>query len=97
MEENNQVILQILEERTPLYNVYSDLLTSSQYALLKAMANEILTEQPTLSRLAATYHLGAASTVKRSLEALESKRLIYYEEGKYSLLDVFLMRWIQRQ
>jgi AAA+ ATPase superfamily predicted ATPase len=96
-QDVNIIILQIMEERTPLYQIYRDLLTSSQYSLLKALAIEGQTEQPTSSGFVTKYQLGAISTVKRSLEALENKHLIFNEEGKYFLMDVFLMRWLQRQ
>jgi hypothetical protein len=43
------------------------------------------------------YKLGAASSVTRALEALEAKDLILFENNSYSLTDIFLMRWFQRQ
>ena len=95
-QDVNMIILQLLDERTPLYQIYRDLLTSLQYSLLKALAIEGQTEQPT-SSFVDTHQLGAVSAVKRSLEALENKHLVFYEDGKYYLLDVFLMRWLQRQ
>jgi len=95
--EVNRIIIQLMEERTPLYQIYRDLLTSSQYALLKALAIEGQTEQPTSTGFVTTYQLGAVSTVKRSLEALVNKNIVFYEDGKYHLIDIFLMRWLQRQ
>ena len=84
-----------MQERTPLYQVYRDLLTSQQFNLLKALAKEIHTEQPTSAGFIKDHQLGAASTVKRSLDSLENKTLIFTEDGKYSLPDIFLMRWLQ--
>jgi uncharacterized protein len=97
IEEVKQATLQILEERAPLYQVYKNMLTSSQYALLKAIAMEIIVEKPNSSAFLTRYKLGAASSVIRSLEALETKELIFFENNSYSLTDIFLMRWLQRQ
>jgi uncharacterized protein len=97
MADVKQVMLQILEERTPLYQVYQNMLTASQYALLKAIAMETQIDKPNSSAFLTKYKLGAASSVIRSLEALETKDLIFVENNIYSLTDIFLMRWLQRQ
>jgi uncharacterized protein len=95
--EVKQTSLRILEERTTLYQVYQNVLTVSQYALLKAIAMETFVEKPNASAFNTKYKLGAASSVSRALEALESKDLILFENNCYSLTDIFLMRWLQRQ
>ncbi len=95
--EVKQVTFQILEERAPLYHVFQNMLTASQYALLKAIAHETSIEKHTASSFLTRHKLGAASTVARSLEALETKDLILFENNSYSLSDIFLMRWLQRQ
>lgn len=95
--EVKQITFRILEERTPLYQVYQNVLTVSQYALLKAIAMEKSLEKPNASAFITKYKLGAASSVNRSLEALEAKDLILFENNSYSLTDIFLMRWLQRQ
>jgi len=97
IKDVKQVTMQILEERTPLYQVYQNMLTSSQYALLKAIALETNIDKPNSSAFLTKYKLGAASSVIRSLEALETKDLIFYENNIYSLTDIFLMRWLKRQ
>lgn len=95
--EVKQVTFQILEERTPLYQVYQNMLTVSQYKLLKAIASETYIEKRAASSFLTRYKLGAASSVNRSLEALETKDLILFENNKYFLSDIFLTRWLQRQ
>ncbi|MFA5972007.1 MAG: ATP-binding protein [Lentimicrobiaceae bacterium] len=95
--EVKQITFRILEERTPLYQVYQNVLTVSQYALLNAIAMEKTLEKPNASAFIAKYKLGAASSVNRSLAALEAKDLILFENNSYSLTDIFLMRWLQRQ
>ncbi|NOU45934.1 MAG: ATP-binding protein [Bacteroidales bacterium] len=95
--EAKGVVLSILDERTPLYQVYKNILTVSQYALLMAIAMETSIEKPNASAFLTKYKLGAASSVIRSLESLETKDLILFENKQYALTDVFLMRWLQRQ
>lgn len=94
--EVKKVTYRILEERTPLYQVYQNMLTAAQYSLLEAIAIEINVEKPKASAFLIKYKLGAASTVTRTLDALEAKDLILFENNSYSLNDIFLMRWFQR-
>lgn len=94
--EVNAILLQIMEERTPLYLVYRDLLTKHQFNVLIALSKEVYADQPSSSAFLAEHNLGAASSVQRSLEALLNKNLIFQEDGKYILQEVFLMRWLQR-
>ncbi len=95
--EVKEVALRLLDERTPLYQVYKNILTVSQYTLLMAIAMETSIEKPNASAFLTKYKLGASSTVVRSLESLETKDLIQNENNKYALTDIFLMRWLQRQ
>lgn len=95
--EAKLVIFRILEERAPLYQVYENMLTASQYKLLKAIAKETEIVKPNASGFLAKYGLGAASSVSRSLEALVTRDIIIFENQAYSFADVFLMRWLQRQ
>jgi len=97
INEAKDITFQILQERSPLYQVYSNILTSSQFDLLKAIAKEMNVEKPNASSFITKYKLGAASSVNRSLQALETKDLIQSENNSYSLNDVFLMRWLQRK
>jgi hypothetical protein len=95
VKEVKQTCLHILEERTHIYQVFEELLTTQQMSLLRALAVEIYTEQPTSSVFLSRHSLGAASTVKRSLDTLEVKNMVILEDGKYTLPDVFLMRWLR--
>lgn len=97
ISEVKEVALRLLDERTPLYQVYKNILTVSQYNLLTAIAMETAIEKPNASVFLTKYKLGAASSVMRSLESLETKDLILFENNKYALTDIFLMRWLQRQ
>lgn len=94
-QEIKDICFRILEERTPLYLVFRDLLTRQQFDLLVALAREVYTSQPGSMEFIRKHELGAVSTVNRSLEALLNKSLVFSEDGRYTLPDVFLLRWLR--
>lgn len=89
----------IIKENEGNYYQYRTLLTSSQWHLLKAIANEEKLQQPYNKKFIGQYQLGTAAIVKRSLEALLQKEMIYYnttvEQAYYAVYDKFLLRWLQ--
>lgn len=92
----------ILQEQEPFFFHYRSLLTTQQWKLLKAIAIEKKVFEPTSKYFISNHQLGSPATVLRSLEALQSKELVYqdYEkDGKvyYGLYDVLFQRWMDRQ
>ena len=89
----------ILKDKEGEYYQYRNLLTSSQWHLLKAFAKEEFVYQPYGKTLIARHNLGSPAIVKRTLEALIQKEMIYYnntvEKAYYAVYDKFLMRWLQ--
>lgn len=92
----NVVLFDILKEREPVYYNFRNLLTEQQFLLLKAIAKEGQVRQPTSKDFILKHGLNNASTVQTSLQALINKELIYEEQEKYSVNDVFLSRWLER-
>lgn len=89
----------ILKEQEPFFYHYRSLLTQQQWKLLKAIARDIKVYEPTSKAFVGGHQLGSPATVLRSLEALQSKELIYKEyhgDGKeyYSVYDVLFQRWL---
>ena len=78
---------------------YRNLLPQKQWQVLVAMAKEEFVFEPNSQYFLNKYKLGAAATVKKSLQALIEKELICTIESKnkiaYRVYDVFLLRWIQ--
>jgi len=76
------------------------LLTTAQWNLLKAIAKEGMVYQPTGSEFVGKFQLGNPASVKRSMEALVDKEMVYREsnkEGDYFIVyDCFLSRWLER-
>ena len=95
-ETLHKVLFELLKEREPVYYNYRNLLTDQQFTLLKAIAKEGNVVQPTSSDFMSKYNLSAASTVQTALQALIDKELIYEEQAKYAINDVFLSRWLER-
>lgn len=89
----------ILNDNENIYFQYRNLITTAQWNLLKAIAIEEKVEQPFAQKFINKHNLGTPANVKRSLEALVEKELIYYnasiETPYYETSDKFLMRWMQ--
>lgn len=89
----------LLLENEGTYFQYRNLLTSAQWKLLKAVAHEEKLEQPYSKIFLHKYILGSSAIVKRGIEALIQKEMIYYNvsvsKPYYEVYDKFLMRWMQ--
>ncbi len=72
-------------------------LTINQKALLLAMARSGKDLQPTSSDFIKKNKLSAASTVQRSLAALQEKDIVTNVNGKYFIYDFFLNEWIKKR
>ncbi|MCX8081656.1 MAG: ATP-binding protein [Bacteroidia bacterium] len=84
-----------------IYYQYRNMLTATQWQLLKAIAMEEKVYKPNAAEFIKKYQLGAVSSINRSLEALLNKELIYkatfVPEPYYTLNDKFFLRWLQRK
>jgi len=91
---------QIMREREGVFFQYRNLLTATQWQLLKAMAKEETVEQPYNKKFINAYKLGSSAIVKRSLESLLQKEMLYYNstiaKPYYAVYDKFLMHWLQQ-
>ena len=90
----------LVQEREGNFFQYRNLLTATQWQLLKAIAKEETVTRPYTKEFIGRYQLGSAAIVKRSLESLLQKEMIYYnssiEVPNYAVYDKFLMRWLQQ-
>ncbi len=89
----------LLLEYEDTYLQYRNLLTKGQWRLLWAIASEHTVTQPTAGSFLRQYGLGSPASVKRSLQALEEKEMLYREVTAdttgYRLTDCFLARWLE--
>jgi len=87
---------QVLDEWEGVFYNYRTLLASNQWILLRGIAREKGARQVMGSEFIRKNNLGTPSSVQTALLALQEKRLIYEEEGRWYVADVFLSRWLER-
>jgi len=93
--EVNDTIGAILRENEPIYANYLNLMTLTQYRVLRAIAQDEAVENPTSGQFLAKHGLGAASTVSQAIESLTRKEFVQNESGRLILQDKFLAQWIR--
>jgi hypothetical protein len=90
----------LLKEQESIFFQYRNLLTKWQWKLLKAIAKEDKVTQPTGKDFLGKYFLGNSSSVRRSLQSLTDKEMVFQTSTKdgsfYSVYDCFLSRWLER-
>lgn len=94
-KEVNDTIHIILRENEPIYANYLNLLTTTQYRVLRAIALDGIVENPSSGKFLSAHHLGAASTVSQAVLSLTKKEFIQDDAGKLSVQDKFLAQWIR--
>ncbi len=97
LHQVNNVIFSILAEKAPQYETLMVFLTSNQFNVLKAIAQEGLVEQPQSNAFIQKYELAGASSNKKVLEVLTEKELVYRTPKGYIIYDRFLALWLKRQ
>lgn len=99
IEEAKITAQTILKLNENTYFQYKNLLTAAQWSLLAAIAKEEKVYKPNATSFIQNHQLGTPSSVKRSLDALLSKEIIFYDSSTehpyYRVYDMYLMRWIQ--
>lgn len=89
---------ELLNEQETIFINYRNLLTNSQWKLLKAIAIENRVLTPTSKDFISKYNLGSSAALLRSLDSLRKYELVYSEfdtNGKiyYSVYDVLFQQW----
>jgi uncharacterized protein len=99
LENIQSVCASLLAQNENTWYQYRSLLTKAQWNLLTAIAKEEKVTKPHASQFIKKYDLDSASLIKRGLEALLTKEMVYYytqtKEPFYAVYDKFLMRWLQ--
>lgn len=86
---------EILQENKPVYFNYRKLLTANQWTLLQGIAKEKGARQVMGAAFIKKYDLGTPSSVQTALLALQEKEMIFEDEGRWWVYDVFLSRWLE--
>lgn len=96
-EEFLNVLRLILIENEPFYFEFRSLVTRYQWQLLKAIALSDGAESVTSGDFIRKFSLTNASTVKRGIDSLTEKEMIYKKENRYFVYDLFFSRWLEIQ
>ena len=91
------VIPDILLGFEPFYMEYRSLVTRHQWQLLKAISQSSDNMTVTSGNFIKQFNLTNASTVKRGIETLLAKEMIYKKDGQYFIYDVFFSHWLETQ
>jgi hypothetical protein len=86
----------ILTENEVYYSEYRDLLTKPQWNLLIALAKENGISKVTSSAFLKRHDLSNTATIKRGIQSLLDKKMIYKKDMKYYIYDVFFSKWLER-
>jgi uncharacterized protein len=92
-----EVFRKILLENEPFYFEFRGLVTRYQWQLLKAIANADGAEFVTSGDFIRKFNLTNASTVKRGIDSLTEKEMIYKKGNRYFVYDLFFSRWLEMQ
>jgi hypothetical protein len=91
----DKVYSEILAEKEYIYIGYRSILTKVQYSLLKAIAKERGTDQPTSGEFMKKYNFLQPGTVSRALNSLLTKEMIFKENETSRVYDLFLSKWLE--
>ena len=90
-------LLSILEENEVVYFNYKKLLTNLQFRMLEAIAKDGGVSKPTSKDFVGKYKLGTPSSVKTALTALFKKEMVFQDENKIRVYDIFFAKWLERR
>jgi hypothetical protein len=93
-DDVDKTLIAILKENEPVYASYLNLLTTTQYRVLKAIAQNDGIDNPLSNEFLSKYDLGAASSVSQAIKSLSDKEFVFFSKNRHRLNDVFLAQWI---
>jgi uncharacterized protein len=96
-ENFENVRREILLNREPFYLEQRNLLTHHQWQLLKAIARTDGANTITSGNFIKQNNLTNASTVKRGIDSLLQKELIFRKDENFFIYDVFFFHWLALQ
>ena len=92
----NREIVHLVESRSPQYESLAQFLSSNQFNLLKAIANEGIVAEPTGAKFIREHNMASASIVQSALRGLLEKDIVYRTPRVYIIYDRFMSIWLQR-
>lgn len=95
-QQVNEALLSILADKASQYETFMMFLTDNQKRLLKAVAMEGMVAQPQSLAFAMKHALPSASSIRKALEVLKEKDVLYQTPEGYIVYDRFLDLWLKR-
>ena len=95
-QQVRESILSILNDKSSQYEMLMNFLTNNQLNLLKAIAFEGVVQQPQSNEFIRKHELSSASSIKKALDVLKEKDLVYQSPKGYIVYDRFLDLWLRR-
>jgi hypothetical protein len=86
----------IIKEREYIFYNYRNLLSSLQYSVMIAIAKEGGVSQINSGKFLSKYNLTQPSSVTSAVKSLVEKEMVYFEDGKYQIYDVYFEKWLQK-
>lgn len=96
IDQVNEAVLSVLADKSSQYETFLTFLTDNQASLLKAIAKEGLVAQPQSQEFIGSHHLPSASSIKKALDVLTEKELVYRTAKGYIIYDRFFDIWLKR-
>ncbi len=90
----HETMINIINENESVYANYLNLITSTQFKVLRAIAVDKNVEKPTSQEFINRHQLGAASSVSQAVGSLVDKEFIFETNKGYRMNDVFFANWI---
>ena len=94
-ENYKKVQREILTEREPFYLEHRNMLTRHQWQLMKAIARSDGATMITSGSFIKENGLTNASTIKRGIDSLLQKEMIFKKDENFYVYDVFFSRWLE--
>lgn len=91
----NQVIEELTEEQTPVFQNYLDSMTENQALVAGAIAHEGTVDKPLSNTFITRYHLPSTSSVQAAIMNLENSQFIYQGPQGYYVYDYFFAQWLR--
>ena len=95
-QQVQEAINSILTSRNDQYEMLMTFLSNNQRLLIKAIAKENMVKQLQATDFIRKYELPNSSSIKKAVDALMAKDLIYYTQNGYIIYDRFFDLWLKR-
>ena len=95
-QQVKNAILCILKDKSSQYEMLMTFLTDNQRNLLIAISRDNVVAQPQSNEFIQRHGLPSASSIKKALDVLTEKDLVYRTASGYIVYDRFLDLWLKR-